>query len=170
MDGKSIGIVLRENHLKFIRYISSLTHQDFEKKMAEKWTVGQHLDHIVKSVAPLASILPKKEYIQGQFGTSGRTSISYEALVLDYRIKLMEGGKASGAFIPEDIPWEERDTALIHLNRLVGQVLTSLGDYREKELDRMYLPHPLMGMLTVREMLYFTQYHVMHHLEQVKKM
>lgn len=31
------------------------------------------------------------------------------------------------------------------------------------ELDKYILPHPLLGKLTIREMMYFTIYHVEHH-------
>lgn len=170
MDIEGISIELRKNHREFIHFIGTLTQQDFEKKRGVKWTAGQQLDHIIKSLVPLASILPKKEYIQEQFGTSGRASISYEALVRDYRKKLMEGGKAYGPFIPVEIPWMEKDVALKELETTIGRITDSLRHYTEPELDDLHLPHPLMGMLTVREMIYFTQYHVMHHLGQVEKM
>jgi uncharacterized damage-inducible protein DinB len=34
-------------------------------------------------------------------------------------------------------------------------------------LDRLRLPHPALGKLTVREMLFFTIYHNIHHVENV---
>jgi hypothetical protein len=37
----------------------------------------------------------------------------------------------------------------------------------ERALDRHLLPHPLMGLLTIREMLAFTVYHTAHHLRRV---
>jgi hypothetical protein len=40
--------------------------------------------------------------------------------------------------------------------------------FSEKDLDTLILPHPLLGKVTLREMLYFTIYHVQHHVEQVK--
>ena len=33
----------------------------------------------------------------------------------------------------------------------------------EEDLDNYILPHPLIGKTTIREMLYFTIYHVQHH-------
>lgn len=169
MDSKKISIGLEDNHQEFIQYILSMTKEEFEESKNEKWTTGQQLDHIIKSVAPLARVLPQKEYLQERFGNSVRASVPYEILVDKYRQTLLEGGKATGAFLPRDVPWEERDAALKQLEGLVDQVLASLGDYTEEELDRLCLPHPLMGLLTIREMLYFTQYHVLHHWEQIKK-
>ena len=39
------------------------------------------------------------------------------------------------------------------------------GGYKldEEDLDNYILPHPLIGKTTIREMLYFTIYHVQHH-------
>ena len=43
-----------------------------------------------------------------------------------------------------------------------AELLTSQAD-----LDRYRLPHPLLGKLTVREMLFFTVYHNYHHVRSV---
>jgi hypothetical protein len=36
--------------------------------------------------------------------------------------------------------------------------------WSEDDLDNHRLPHPLLGKLTVREMLFFTLYHIQHHM------
>ena len=36
------------------------------------------------------------------------------------------------------------------------------------DLDKYVLPHPLLGKVTLREMLYFTIHHNEHHLELLK--
>jgi hypothetical protein len=36
-------------------------------------------------------------------------------------------------------------------------------------LERIRLPHPLLGRLTTREMLFFTLYHNQHHVEVAKR-
>lgn len=38
-----------------------------------------------------------------------------------------------------------------------------VDSWTEQDLDTVLLPHPLLGKLTVREMLYFTIYHAQHH-------
>ena len=39
--------------------------------------------------------------------------------------------------------------------------------WSEDDLDLYVIPHPLMGKLTFREILYFTIYHVKHHKKQM---
>ena len=33
----------------------------------------------------------------------------------------------------------------------------------KKQLDHYLLPHPLLGKITLREMLFFSAYHIQHH-------
>ena len=49
------------------------------------------------------------------------------------------------------------------LLREVEALCSRLERMDEKQLDAYLLPHPLLGKLTLREMLYFTIYHVEHH-------
>jgi hypothetical protein len=39
----------------------------------------------------------------------------------------------------------------------------------EESLDQLQLPHPLLGKIIIREMLFFTLYHHGHHVEVVKR-
>ena len=45
------------NHNLFLEYINSLTDKEFNGKLDQKWSAGQELEHIVKSVEPLSKIL-----------------------------------------------------------------------------------------------------------------
>ncbi|WP_350287698.1 hypothetical protein [uncultured Croceitalea sp.] len=42
-----------------------------------------------------------------------------------------------------------------------------IDECSEIELDTFILPHPVMGDQTLREILYFTAYHVLHHDRQI---
>jgi hypothetical protein len=45
---------------------------------------------------------------------------------------------------------------------------TAAGAWSEEDLDRHAMPHPLIGALTVREMLLFCVFHERHHLKVVR--
>ena len=47
------------------------------------------------------------------------------------------------------------------------QLWSAVGSWREADLDRYLLPHPLLGKLTIREMLFFTLYHNYHHVQSL---
>jgi len=50
MDKREIQQHLRNNHFRFIKQITDLPDSDFLYSNNGKWTAGQQLDHIVKSV------------------------------------------------------------------------------------------------------------------------
>lgn len=53
------------------------------------------------------------------------------------------------------------------LDKTFENLMSATGRWREWQLDRLRLPHPALGNLTVREMLFFTIYHHAHHVENV---
>lgn len=136
----------------------------------EKWTAGQQLDHIRLSVKPVnqALAMPKLG-LKAMFGKANRPSKSYDELVTKYKLKLQEGGVATSRFIPTEVTIEQREKLIKSVNDVVGKLCKQLLDYSEKNLDELILPHPLLGKLTLREMMYFTIYHVVHHYAATEK-
>ncbi|MDE3251689.1 MAG: DinB family protein [Bacteroidota bacterium] len=167
--GELIGL-LHQHHNAFIRDLANHTDQEFRFAPEGKWSAAQQLDHLIKSVAPvtLAMALPPF-LLQWLFGVANRPSRSYEALVEKYHCKLGEGGRASGRFIPKESKTLPQKRLLRKLERLVDRLCKRTEKMDEQSLDTYLLPHPLLGKLTLREMLYFTAYHAEHHRLLVKK-
>ena len=159
---------LSSNHHEFIELIFSLSESDFNLSVNNKWTSGQHFEHIYLSVSPLTKALKLPVLLLKLiFGKANRPSKDYDVLVKKYHDKLEKGGAASGRFIPKQIEFEEREKLKQKLLRIVEQLCRSVDGYTESKLDQYILPHPLLGKLTIREMLYFTMYHVEHHKKLV---
>jgi len=161
---------LQENHHRFIKQIMDLPEADFLKSTNGKWTAGQQLDHLVKAVNPvnLALLLPGF-LLKIVFGKANRASRSYDALVEKYQSKLAAGGKASAPFIPKPVAVGDREKLSKRLHALTASMVHRINSFSEAQLDTFILPHPLLGKLTFREMLYFTIYHAEHHEKQVLK-
>ena len=53
--------------------------------------------------------------------------------------------------------------------RIDSELVSAAGGWSEGDLDRVRLPHPLLGTLTVREMLLFALYHGLHHVNSVAR-
>jgi len=87
-------------------------------------------------------------------------------LVERYRQRLKDGGRAPSRFLPTQSS-VDLDARVDSLQRMIRKLSLSLDHFSEEQLDRLLLPHPLLGKLTLREMLYFTIYHVQHHHHQV---
>ena len=135
-----------------------------------RWTEGQHLDHLIKSTKPLnlALRLPRIA-LRLKFGTASRPGESMEAVVERYEGVLAGGGKASGRFVPPEVHAKDK-SGLIETFRHEGKRLVdAVGNWSESDLDKYVLPHPLLGNLTVREMMFFTYHHMGHHLETLAR-
>ena len=68
---------LSSNHTLFVVYINSLANEEFNTQLNQKWNAGRELDHIVKSIEPLAKILSKKAAIE-KFGKINRPILTYD--------------------------------------------------------------------------------------------
>ena len=161
---------LNEKIDAFNHFISSLDEKEFESAPEGKWSAGQNLDHLIRAIKPLqlAFRLPKL-FLKLFFGRSNRPSKPYEQLVEKYKYKLAKGGKASGPFIPPIVLFEKKLSLLKTYERQKQNFIKKIQQQKESDLDRYILPHPLLGKVTLREMLFFTIYHNQHHLESLEQ-
>jgi hypothetical protein len=159
---------LNESHAQFISTIRNVSDADFTKSVDQKWTAGQQLEHIIKSVAPVNQAFGLPGFaLRLLFGKANRASRTYDQLVEKYQGKLKLGGKAPDRFAPAPITVEQRENRIKKLEKLNGSLNKRLAGFSESQLEQFILPHPLLGKLTLREMLYFTIYHAGHHERQV---
>ncbi len=155
---------MTENHQRFTNYMNILSSEEFLFAMPEKWSAGQQLDHLVRSTKPLILAVRLPRFILPLiFGKANRPSRSYEELVEKYLQKIQEGAKATGNFIPPLVSFDKKENLIKELNSIVAKINKGLNNFSESELDECILPHPLLGKITFREMIYFTIYHVDHH-------
>lgn len=168
MQKETLANQIRANHEAFVSHILSLTKDDFLQNPTGKWSAGQHLDHIFRSVQPVNwSMSIPAFWLRLFFGKASRPSKTYEDLVAKYLHKLEAGGRASGRFLPPPSRWEKREELVAKLRKQVESLCRKIEKTDEKQLDTVVLPHPILGKLTLREMLYFTNYHVTHHHKAV---
>ena len=169
MNKEEIVIKLQQNHQNFIQLIETLNKKDFEKVIGDKWTPAQQTEHIFKSVNPVALALTLPLFVlKLLFSTNNRSSKNYDELVSNYNQKLALGGKATKRFIPKNVPFEHKEIIIGKLKNTVEKLCCLTLKIDEKDLDIYLLPHPLLGKLTLREMLFFTIHHVTHHQQSIK--
>ncbi|HEY1013545.1 MAG TPA: DinB family protein, partial [Herpetosiphonaceae bacterium] len=51
-----------------------------------------------------------------------------------------------------------------------GSLAAAIAGWSESEADAHVLPHPVLGNLTIREMLRFAAYHNQHHVNDVRRL
>ncbi|WP_422348761.1 DinB family protein [Flagellimonas sp.] len=161
---------LKQNHQAFAKKLESLGSEDFTRIPGPKWTAGQQLDHILKSVVPTAKIFnTTPKVLEEKFGLAQNPSRSYKTLVDDY-LKVLENLRdfvLPERFVPTKITIENRERTLSELLAATESLNQGLHFFDEAILDSHAVLHPAMGKLTLREMLYFTIYHVTHHDRQI---
>ena len=164
---------LEQQHIDSDRYWGEFGTDAFFRKIGSSWSPSEAVRHLTKATRPVAKALRyPKIFLRVMFGRSGRGSVTYDELRARYREVLNQGGKA-GRFAPSprasDDPAAWRTEILTEFDSVQRDLRTAIAPWREEQLDHIQLPHPLLGKLTVREMLFFTLYHQGHHIEAVKR-
>ncbi|MBL7873548.1 MAG: DinB family protein [Cyclobacteriaceae bacterium] len=161
-----ISTLLATNSTAFVQFVNKQSETQFIATPNDKWSIGQNVEHLIRSLSPvnLALLLPGF-VLRFQFGKPNRQPRTYTELVNRYHEKLQAGGRASARFVPPPVLWNEKEkklAAFVHQTDIMNKRVNS---WSEAQLDNYLLPHPLLGKLTVREMLFFSGYHIEHHLK-----
>lgn len=130
-----------------------------------KWSVAETLQHLYLVIRGLNRILPGPREVFEQWGKAERPSRSFEDLKQAYRAVSGTPRKAPDQVAPRAADLDtDRQTIT---NRFVSAhqaVADSLDGWSEDELDTYQIPHLVLGLMTVRELLYFMILHLYHHL------
>lgn len=169
MNKQAIINKLQENYDSFINYVDTLNNEELLFNQNNKWTAAQQLEHIYLSVRPVRIGLGLPLMIlKILFGLNKRKSRSYEEGIEKYILKLENGSKASTPFIPKVVGIDKVQKLKIKLKKEITKLIVKIEKLTENDLDIYLMPHPILGKLTLREMLHFTIYHVNHHQNQIQ--
>ena len=139
----------------------------FKQPYTEKWSIAQNIEHLCESSKPLVSLFGKPEIME-QFGRSNSESKSYEGVRQMYQAGLQNLPPKFAAY--RHINTEGSKTELLgNLQSITVKLLGRVGNFSDADLDSYQIKHPLLGLLTAREMLHFTAYHTQHHHNIIEK-
>jgi len=157
-------------------FFGHLTFDEFVLRVETAWTAAEQLAHLNTVVSAVAKGFSAPRLIlRIRYGRSRTSRRGHTALRDDYRALLAQGGRATGPFVParHDLAPAEveahRQALLARWGRVNGRLQKAFAPWDEKELDTIRLPHPLLGKITAREIVYFTVYHSEHHVIATKK-
>ena len=160
---------LKTNTSAIVDLLLTLPAGSLNNSADDIWSIGENAIHLVKSVAPIniALNLPKIAFL-----IFGRTEVnrSYDEMVRYYQSKLKNGAKASKAYIPKSGKKTDRSALSASFRQNYDRLIEKMNEWSEDDLDTYRLPHPILGKLTIREMLYFTIYHLEHHYNRMKEL
>ena len=159
--------LLNEKYNSFNTYIKKLSSEDFLYRFEKKWNAEKQIEHIILCIKPLIQVFSMdKIVIEQNFGKTERESLSYEILKNVYIEKLNNGAKAPERFVPESNNLNNQNQLIETLTKIVAELCNKIETFSETELNYLCIPHPLLGNLTLKEMLYNAIYHVEHHKNQ----
>jgi hypothetical protein len=169
MNKEEVIRKLENAYEQYVLYVRDLTADEFEFAPQGKWSAGQQTEHLIKSTRPLLKGLGYPKFIiKSKFGKANRPSRSYDELVARYKAKTDQGGQATSPYIPGKVPSKDQTKLTNELQDIIRKMSVKIGKWSEEQLDEYVLPHPLLGKVTTREMLYFTIHHAAHHQLLIK--
>jgi hypothetical protein len=163
---------LRRLHEASSAFWEAFRTEEFFTPVGSGWSPAGNVRHLNKSTAPLGRALRlPRVLLRILFGTARQPSRPYTGLIAEYRAATEQGGGA-GSYAPEPASVLGNDTRkrvelMSRRQELTEQFWNAVESWREADLDRYRLPHPLMGKVTLREMLFFSLYHNYHHVRNV---
>jgi len=150
-------------------WIEQQTAERFTKGPAQKWDTSQHLDHLHQAVVLINKVLRLPKFIlRWRFGKPNRKGRDYDSVVARYQAKLKNLTVTPTATAGKKHPIEEKKSLLVNFQIQIQRLQKILDKWTEEELDKYLVAHPLMGKLTIRELLLWMVYHHYHHLENLK--
>ena len=149
-----------------------IEHQSEEKFIEgplDKWTTSQHLDHLHQVVVLINKALRLPKFLlRWRFGKPNRKGRDYDALVTRYKEKLKGFVGTNNTTSGKTHAIEEKKSLLVNFQIQIQRLQKVLEKWSEEDLDKYLIPHPLLGKLTIRELMLWMVYHHYHHLDNLK--
>ena len=162
-----------QQEIASLAYWNGSDTEAFFRRIDSSWSPAETVRHLTKSVRPVVKALAMPRIaLRLLFGRPRRVSMTYDELRTHYLEKLAEGGQA-GRFAPSQRSENDLEAWRLEIMgefaRANSELRRNIARWRDGTLDQFQLPHPLVGKLTVREMLFFTLYHQRHHIAVVQR-
>jgi uncharacterized damage-inducible protein DinB len=172
MDKDDIADLLEEKNKELFNWLDKQPKENWEKGPKEKWSTSQHIQHLVDSLQLLNNALSYPIFIlKYKFGICNRKPRNYEAIVQNYQQKLVDNKDLARTFNQKlkKPTLKERNRLLTRFQIQQKKLQYKTKKISEKNLDTIVVPHPLMGKMTIREIIMWTAHHTEHHTESLKK-
>ena len=176
MQSKSELITaLQTQKLEIPAFLSSIPGAQFFDGSSERWSVGYHVHHMTGAVNRVAQglqnpgALPKRKPATASRDFASIRETYLEALKNTPSETLRQLGSRVTLEEHEDL--DAHKTKLISgFANAIENFNTALEGFDEANFERLGMPHPVMGLLSSREMVFFIVYHNTHHQNGIHKL
>ncbi|WP_425290975.1 DinB family protein [Spirosoma linguale] len=160
---------LRGDCAAFIKWADTLSDERFMAQVDRKWSVAEVMQHLYLSARPVARLLVGPRDVLNQWGKPEVPVRGYDEVAQAYKNILATGVKAPAGMSPRPEDTQiGRSDMVKRFEGIYDDLISAVEVWPLHELDEYCIPHPVLGKLSVREMLYFTSIHTQHHLGLVK--
>lgn len=151
-----------------LKKCSELTFEELNTPISEgKWSIAQILAHINLSINNSLNYLNKKLQ-KPELIPNANLSTKFRSLLLNWALKSDIKFKAPKGIdiVPEKIPFDDIQSEWIKQNR---NLLSILENFPESLLKKAVFRHPVVGRITLNNMLEFMHFHIDHHQKQINR-
>mgnify|MGYP000910295439 CR=1 FL=1 len=169
-DKQQIIAELNDSFNSLVDICTQVKHEQFNISKEGKWSAGENIQHLVNAtkMTNVAFNLPKFVHVL-LYGKPHRTSHGYSKVIDNYLKQLEHGAKASGPYIPKKRDYQ-RELLQQRIKAQGNKLIAAIHNkWTEEQLDKYVIKHPILGLLTLRELAYFTIYHNSHHAATIKQ-
>jgi hypothetical protein len=149
----------------FEQWAAPLTDLEFAERPNGRWSVGDTAQHLYLSARPVLRLMAGPREVFAQWDRAVEPSRTYEAIEETYRRVLSRGVKAPVSMSPrpEDVA-ADKATMLARVTDTYRALADQVVNWSAEEMDSYQIPHPALGLISVREMMYFIGVHTRHHI------
>lgn len=172
VTGAEIATALERLHQDSAAFYATFATASFVAPQGAAWSPADHVRHLTKSMRALnRGLRLPRLVLRLRFGRAKGPSRSYEAVMQAYRKRLETFDGRNNPFAPATAMSADTEAWRAEVMRFheaaVQELVRHTRGLTESALDKYQVPHPLLGMLTLREMLFFMVYHNLHHVRLV---
>jgi len=161
---------LHTSATKVITWVEQQPEDRFTKGPANKWDTSQHIDHLHQAVVLINKVLRLPKFIiRWRFGKPNRKGRDYDGIVARYKEKLKNFDGKQGTTAGKKHPKEGKKSLLVNFQIQIQRLQKIITKWSEKDLDNYLVAHPLLGKITIRELMLWMIYHHYHHLNNLKQ-
>lgn len=151
-------------------YLNTLEKEVVEVRVNDKWSVNEEVIHLILSLSPLLKALKMPKFqLKLLFGTAKRNVYSFDEVEKLYQDKLGQGAVAPKSYVPKVNKFKTQKELFDKWLNKTLEFEKLLNKWSQADLDKVLLPHPSLGKLTVSELVHFTLIHTKMHLQKIKK-
>jgi hypothetical protein len=156
---------------EIVDFYSSFSLEQFFSKPERGWSPLENIKHLNLAITVVAIFLRKELSILLLLFGRGTSKLTIPEIIKNYNDKL-NAGSGAGVFTPlfssVQIDPGKKEAEIKSLQSSIQTLIGVVCYWTDEEMDKTNILHPIMGIISVREMLYFNLYHLYHHSAKVE--